>query len=115
MIERGEEEAPSPLVGERVGVRGPLSAAEEFPLTPTLLLVALLTTGCSTLKLSVAGEAAVDARVFVQPPRYSGQEDGNTVSLVAAPTGILDIEGGTHVFRLTPFYRLCLLYTSRCV
>ncbi|MBL8952187.1 MAG: hypothetical protein JNK82_15500 [Myxococcaceae bacterium] len=62
--------------------------------------------GCSTVKLSVAGEAAVDARVFVQPPRYAGQEDGNTVSLVAAPTGILDVADGTHVFRLTPFYRL---------
>ena len=32
----GQQKAPSPLVGERDGVRGPSSDAQELPLTPTL-------------------------------------------------------------------------------
>ncbi len=71
-----------------------------------LLLAALgWLTGCGAT-LQASGFAAADGRLFVQAPRYVGQELGTGVSLVAEPQLTLTSESERHKLTLRPFYRL---------
>jgi hypothetical protein len=73
---------------------------------PALALALLCLAGCASAQFSTSGYAAADGRVFVQPAKYPGQDQGTGVSLVVEPSFKLDLKDGAHTFRLTPFYRL---------
>lgn len=70
-----------------------------------LLCVAWLT-GCATVSLDASGFVAAEGKLFIQPPKYAGQETGNGVSLVVEPKFELKGKEGTHALTLQPFYRL---------
>ncbi len=70
------------------------------------ILTAVWLTGCATASLNASGFVAAEGKLFVQPPKYAGQELGNGVSLVVEPIFELKGKEGTHAFTLQPFYRL---------
>ncbi|MEJ7728680.1 MAG: hypothetical protein WKG00_05650 [Polyangiaceae bacterium] len=72
-----------------------------------VLAGALALAGCAaTPTATTAGHVAAEARIFWQPPRYAGQEQGSGVSLVAEPE--LDVKSEDEVQELVarPYYRL---------
>ncbi len=56
--------------------------------------------------VKTAGYAAADGRAFVQAPKYAGQAQDTSVSLVAEPEVALQSEDAVHTATLRPFYRL---------
>lgn len=73
---------------------------------------ALTGLGCATATVTASGRMATDGRVFVQPPRYPGQELGTGVSLVVEPRIELVLPPA-HTFTVHPFYRLDPIDTNR--
>ncbi len=71
-----------------------------------LLVFAGLLTSCATVTFDAAGHVAAEGKLFIQPPKYAGQELGNGVSLVAEPRFELKGVEGTHALTVQPFYRL---------
>ncbi len=70
------------------------------------LVTSVFLAGCATVSFDASGFVAVEGKLFVQPPRYPGQETGNGVSLVTEPKFELKGKEGTHALTLQPFYRL---------
>lgn len=73
---------------------------------PSVLALCVALGGCASIDASVGGFVAADGRVFFEPPKYSGQDPGNAVSLVTEPQLALKGVEGTHAIALRPFYRL---------
>jgi len=71
-----------------------------------LLLTLALSTACSLPPVKTGGYVAADGRVFVQPPKYAGQEQGTGVSLVVEPELAVQSENEVHTVTARPFYRL---------
>lgn len=72
-----------------------------------ILLVAVLPAmGCASIKVETGGFGAVEARGYLLPPKYAGQETGNGVSLVVEPQLSLKGVEGQSSLTLRPFYRL---------
>ncbi|MFT3836046.1 MAG: hypothetical protein QM723_03490 [Myxococcaceae bacterium] len=69
------------------------------------LAACALFAGCASTSLTVAGDAAIDGRLFVQPSKYPGQQGGSGASLVAEPSAKLQLDDAS-TFEVQPFYRL---------
>jgi hypothetical protein len=69
-----------------------------------LALPWLVLAGCAGIGAEAGGFVAAEGRLFVQSPKYPGQETGNGVSLVVEPR--LELKGDRHSVLLQPFYRL---------
>ncbi len=74
------------------------------------LFIALATllslTGCASPTFQTAGHVAADGRAFAFDPKYAGQAQGTSVSLVAEPEASIKTEDNTHTWTGRPFYRL---------
>src|SRR5262245_28695071 len=68
--------------------------------------LSLAVVACKGAVVQTAGDVAAEGRLFVQAPKYRGQEQGTGVSLVAQPEVSVESEDGHHAARLRPFYRL---------
>jgi hypothetical protein len=73
-----------------------------------LLLACLLLflSGCASPSIVASGHVAADGRAFAFDPKYAGQAQGSSVSLVAEPEVAIKTEDNTHTWTARPFYRL---------
>ena len=77
-------------------------------MSKAVLLIAtlLLAAGCAAPAIEASGHVAADGRAFFFAPKYAGQDQGTTVSLVAEPQFQAKTDDDEHTLTLRPFYRL---------
>lgn len=71
-----------------------------------LVAAAVIGPGCAKAPLRYGGYVAVDGRLYVKPPKYSGQLAGNGPSMVIEPEFFIQTDREVHTLTLRPFLRM---------
>lgn len=77
-----------------------------------MALVGLVLVGCGAT-FSQRGSIATDARAYLRSPKYSGQEQGTSVSLAFEPELSLQTDDQKHTATLRPFIRMDAVDSQR--